>query len=345
MATRAAYFSPSEAQILMEAYEEVKDIIKKKGNTATVIKQREKAWQSIADRLNALNMNGPKRTWQQVKIKYKNILQNAVKKNTHRQSTGGGSPKADLTPAEDMALELNKGRPVLEGIAGGKETSIGSSQDATRFIQVSGSTVFLLEPPAQAPDDADPGESPSAAATAHDGDDDEEETISLDSRRHEMVCNADCVISNVVAKWPGSVHDSRIFRASEIYQCLSQGEFSGVLLGDRGYGCQPFLLTPFTDPQQAQQAYNHAHARTRARVEMTFGLLKARFHCLHKLRVSPVRACDITVACAVLHNVACLRKERAPRVPPAMDWDNPAIFPDDDSGRLLRDQYVLNYFS
>ncbi|KAM9452063.1 uncharacterized protein ACWYII_011675 isoform 5-T16 [Salvelinus alpinus] len=185
MATRAAYFSPSEAQILMEAYEEVKYIIKKKGNTATVIKQREKAWQSIADRLNALNMNGPKRTWQQVKIKYKNILQNAVKKNTHRQGTGGGSPKADLTPAEDMALELNKGRPVLEGIPGGKETSIGSSQDATRFIQVSGSTVFLLEPPAQAPDDADPGEGPSAAATAHDGDDDEEETISLDSRRHE----------------------------------------------------------------------------------------------------------------------------------------------------------------
>ncbi|XP_023819873.1 putative nuclease HARBI1 [Oryzias latipes] len=161
----------------------------------------------------------------------------------------------------------------------------------------------------------------------------------------QMVCNADCVISNVVAKWPGSVHDSRIFRASEIYQCLSQGEFSGVLLGDRGYGCQPFLLTPFTDPQEAQQAYNHAHARTRTRVEMTFGLLKARFHCLHKLRVNPVTACDITVACAVLHNVACLKKERAPRVPPAMDWDNLAIFPDDDSGRLLRDQYELNYFS
>ncbi|XP_056614734.1 uncharacterized protein LOC130429910 [Triplophysa dalaica] len=64
---------------------------------------------------------------------------------------------------------------------------------------------------------------------------------------------------------------------------------------------------------------------------MTFGLLKARSHCLHKSRVSPVRACDITVACAVLPNVACLRKERAPRVPPAMEWDNPAIFPDDDS--------------
>ncbi|GAA6081721.1 putative nuclease HARBI1 [Tachysurus ichikawai] len=111
---------------------------------------------------------------------------------------------------------------------------------------------------------------------------------SFDSINVQMVCNADCVFSNVVAKWPGSVHDSRIFRASEIYQRLSQGEFSGMLLGDRG--------------------------------------------------VSPVRACDITVACAVLHNMACLRKERTPRVPPAMDWDNPAIFPDDDSGQLLRDQ-------
>ena len=122
------------------------------------------------------------------------------------------------------------------------------------------------------------------------------------------------------------------------------GELSGVLLGDRGYACQPFLLTPFTDPQGAQRAYNHAHARTRARIEMTFGLLKARFQCLHHLRVSPDRACDITVACAVLHNVACLRKERAPRVPSQVDWNNPAIFPDDNSGRLLRDQYVLNYF-
>ncbi|GAA6081722.1 uncharacterized protein LOC124007856 isoform X1, partial [Tachysurus ichikawai] len=81
----------------------------------------------------------------QVKIKYKNILQNAVKKNTHRQGTG----------------------------------------DATRFIQVSDSTVLLLEPPAQAPDDADPGDGPCAAATAHDGDDDDEENISLDPRRHE----------------------------------------------------------------------------------------------------------------------------------------------------------------
>ncbi|KTF85849.1 hypothetical protein cypCar_00044206, partial [Cyprinus carpio] len=136
---------------------------------------------------------------------------------------------------------------------------------------------------------------------------------------------SDSSVYSTVQKASG---DSQIFITSGA-RCTKVNSL--VLLGDRGYGCQSFLLTPFTDPQEAQQAYNHA--RTRARVEMTFGLLKARFHCLHKLRVSPARACDITVACAVLHNVACLRKERDHRVPPAMDWDNPAIFPDDNSHR------------
>ncbi|XP_075890912.1 uncharacterized protein LOC142893852 isoform X2 [Nelusetta ayraudi] len=169
MTTRAAYFSPSEAEILMEAYEEVKEEIKTKGNTATAIKQREKAWQSIADRLNASNMIGPRRTWQQVKIKYKNILQNAVKKNVHKMGTGRGSSKADLTQAEDLALTLNKGRPVLEGIPGATETNVCPFQDATRLIQVRGSNVTLLEPPAPAsptPADAGPCEGTSAAAAA-----------------------------------------------------------------------------------------------------------------------------------------------------------------------------------
>ena len=50
---RAAYFSPAEQQLIMEIYEEVKDVIGKKGNTAAVNKQRVQAWQTIADRLNA----------------------------------------------------------------------------------------------------------------------------------------------------------------------------------------------------------------------------------------------------------------------------------------------------
>ncbi|KAK0138986.1 putative nuclease HARBI1 [Merluccius polli] len=34
----------------------------------------------------------------------------------------------------------------------------------------------------------------------------------------QMICDADCLVSNLEAKWPGSVHDSRVFRASPIYE-------------------------------------------------------------------------------------------------------------------------------
>ncbi|KAI7796082.1 hypothetical protein IRJ41_013654 [Triplophysa rosa] len=142
---RASYFTAAEQQLLMEFYEEVKDTIRKKVNTNAIIKEREKAWQTIADRLNATNLTGHKRTWQQVKIKYKNILQAA-----HRTGTGGGPPSQDMTPAEELALHLNKGRPVIEGIQGGPVT--------------------------------DSGECTYAAAECTSAD---EETVSLDSRRLE----------------------------------------------------------------------------------------------------------------------------------------------------------------
>ena len=112
-----------------------------------------------------------------------------------------------------------------------------------------------------------------------------------------------------------------------------------MLLGDKGYACESLLLTPLADPQTPpQQAYNHAHSKTRARIEMTFGLLKSRFQCLHYLRVSPDRACDVIAACAVLHNIAGLRKERPPRVVFEVDWENAPIFQDNINGRLVGEQ-------
>ncbi|KAK0155462.1 hypothetical protein N1851_002126 [Merluccius polli] len=141
---RASYFTTAEQQLLMEFYEEVEDTIRKKGNTTAIIKEREKAWQTIADRLNATNLSGHKRTWQQVKIKYKNILQ-AVKKKAHRTSTGDGPPSQDMTPAEELALHLSKVRPVMEGIQGGTVTDPVQATETVR--QVSGKRRTLLEPP------------------------------------------------------------------------------------------------------------------------------------------------------------------------------------------------------
>ncbi|XP_039503140.1 putative nuclease HARBI1, partial [Pimephales promelas] len=134
---------------------------------------------------------------------------------------------------------------------------------------------------------------------------------SIHSINVQIICDATHIITYVEAKWPGSVHDSRIYRESTLSNRLERGEIDGFLLGDRGYPCRPNLMTPYPEPEPGpQQRFNVAHCRTRARVEMTIGLLKARFQCLRHLRVTPERACDIIVACVVLHNIAIIRGEQ-----------------------------------
>lgn len=47
------YFTALEAEILMAAYADNMQILRKKSNTASAAKEREHAWQNIADRVNA----------------------------------------------------------------------------------------------------------------------------------------------------------------------------------------------------------------------------------------------------------------------------------------------------
>lgn len=81
---------------------------------------------------------------------------------------------------------------------------------------------------------------------------------------------------------------------------------SGVLLGDSGYPCLPFLMTPYSDPQTRKaRSFNRSLKSTRSAIERTFGILKRRFHILHgEIRMAPDRACTIIAACFVLHNIA-----------------------------------------
>ena len=138
---------------------------------------------------------------------------------------------------------------------------------------------------------------------------------------------------------------SPFLKHSNVSSIIS-GEFDGYLLGDRGYPCQPSLLTPYPDPEPGpQQRFNVAHCRTRARVEMTIGILKSRFQCLHKLRVTPKRACDIIVACVVLHNIATIRGEQHPALQMNDPEDDHPIHPADVlDGRAVRDLISRNYF-
>ena len=81
---------------------------------------------------------------------------------------------------------------------------------------------------------------------------------------------------------------------------------NGVLLGDSGYACLPYLMTPYPNPATRQERrFNRAQKVTRSTIERTFGILKRRFHILHsEVRMSPDRVCTIIAACCVLHNIA-----------------------------------------
>ena len=122
----------------------------------------------------------------------------------------------------------------------------------------------------------------------------------------QAICNDKLHFTNIVARLPGSVHDSRVFNNSEICAKLENGEIEGLLLGDAGYACLPYLLTPFRNPASlAQRRYNSAHRRTRSTVERMFGVWKRRFACLKMtLRTKLTTTLSIIIATAVLHNFA-----------------------------------------
>ncbi|KAJ8013233.1 hypothetical protein DPEC_G00051140 [Dallia pectoralis] len=142
---RAAYFSEAELEILMHAYEEFKPILLKRSNTVASAKDRELAWQKITDRVNTCNPSGPKRTWSQVKMKQKNILQKANRKKAEAQKTGLSSPPS-LTPAEEQTLSLNQGRAIVDGIPGGTSSESDTSHDTSGLAKFADGHIVIMEP-------------------------------------------------------------------------------------------------------------------------------------------------------------------------------------------------------
>ncbi|KAJ1159500.1 hypothetical protein NDU88_000007 [Pleurodeles waltl] len=180
---------------------------------------------------------------------------------------------------------------------------------------------------------------------------------SYHSMNVQMVCLADQYISHVNAKFAGSVHDAYILQNSSIPYVMRQLQRHRVwLLGDSGYPNLSWLLTPVRNPRtRAEEHYNEAQGRTRRIIERTFGLLKARFRCLHitggSLFYSPKKVCQIIVACCKLHYLALRRQvpflqENGPEggvvaaVEPVDSEDEEAEEEDIDN----RNSVILQYF-
>lgn len=122
----------------------------------------------------------------------------------------------------------------------------------------------------------------------------------------QATCNAQEIFTSVDCQWPGSVHDSRIFKNSNIYNILKNSTEECVLLGDDGYSISPWVMTPWRTPAtQEQQNYNNVFCRERVIIERCFGQLKARFPVLqYKIRNKVEKIPSTIIACVVLHNIA-----------------------------------------
>ncbi|XP_050707771.1 putative nuclease HARBI1 isoform X3 [Eriocheir sinensis] len=124
----------------------------------------------------------------------------------------------------------------------------------------------------------------------------------------QVIFDANYRILDILAKWPGSVHDARILNGCGVAELFQRGHVppGSHLLGDSGYPSKPWLLTPYLRPLPGPQSrYNRAHKRTRSVVERGIGQLKRRFHVLHsEVRVTPpVKVCKLIHVCGMLHNI------------------------------------------
>lgn len=156
---------------------------------------------------------------------------------------------------------------------------------------------------------------------------------------------------DLVARWPGSTHDSFIYNSSAIKQRLNTGVLKGIILGDSGYAVSNVLLTPFLSPNSTgQENYNRSQIKTRNTVERCFGIWKRRFPCLQlgmSIKMDTVVA--VICACATLHNISLLVDDLVP-----MNWDSHHIEEDDvalisessnSNGFMVRQSLVDRFFS
>ena len=142
----------------------------------------------------------------------------------------------------------------------------------------------------------------------------------------QTCCDYKYCFMDVVVKWPGSVHDARMFsnsklnsllRSRKILACprsIIDGEdlIPVFILGDPTYPLMPYLMKEYagggSTPQEQYLGYRLYS--TRNVIECSFGRLKARFAALK-------RAMDINIddlpfviyACFVLHNFCELNNE------------------------------------
>lgn len=121
----------------------------------------------------------------------------------------------------------------------------------------------------------------------------------------------------ISAKCPGSVHDSRALRVSNVWNTWEGGwrpdnNNNSIILGDSAYPLTTWLIPPTVRAANmrirglapAIEQFRKTHRKTRFIVERTIGIWKEEYPCLNYMRIKdPIRISTVIYAAAALHNM------------------------------------------
>ncbi|WVZ79076.1 hypothetical protein U9M48_026701 [Paspalum notatum var. saurae] len=132
------------------------------------------------------------------------------------------------------------------------------------------------------------------------------------------VVDFDMRFTFVLAGWPGSVHDMRVFNdaTNKYKERFPHPPLGKYYLVDSGYPNRAGYLAPYkgtkyhlpefrnsTVPRGMKETFNFAHSSLRNVVERAFGVLKMKWRMLLKVpSYPPAKQARIIVACMALHN-------------------------------------------
>lgn len=125
----------------------------------------------------------------------------------------------------------------------------------------------------------------------------------------QAVADSDLQFIDIYAGWPGSVHETRVFRNSPIGKFLANGNLPPEfhLLGGSAYDLTTYCMVPYQDCDnltQVQGKYNKIHTSAHLCMKRAFSLLKGKFRRLKALDMRSLDAIPVVIAAAcVLHNL------------------------------------------
>ncbi|CAM5075807.1 unnamed protein product [Natator depressus] len=124
--------------------------------------------------------------------------------------------------------------------------------------------------------------------------------------------------TNINVGWPGTVHDTRVFRNSGLFKQLQEGiyfpdqkitagdaEMPVVIFGDPAYPLMPWLMKSYTGTlDSSKELFNYRLSKCRMVVECAFGCLKGRWRSLlTRSDLSKTNIPIVIAVCCMLHNL------------------------------------------